>query len=189
MKISLRKAHALQSEIESVISGLVMNSDAIIDQFSDNIADTLKKAKIEFLEKFYERNTLTVTLYTIRSLVSDASNAVRINEYLSKVAATDRLIQYYHSLSLSKPNDFTAEKLADKLAYLVEKSKTMSSYVPTDIRVNVFDKEQIDGFKIHLSELKKQKREYQDTLLELNMSTQIELSNEIVEVLKKYRLL
>ena len=61
--------------------------------------------------------------------------------------------------------------------------------MPTDIRVNVFDKQQIDEFKIQLSELKKEKREYQDTLLELNMSTQIELSNQIVDVLKKHNLL
>lgn len=189
MKISLRKAHALQSEIESVISGLIMNSDATIDQFSDDIADTLKKTRIEFLEKFNERNKLTVILYAIRSLVSDASNTVKITEYLSKVAATDRLIQYYNLVSLSRPNDFTVEKLAEKLAYLVEKSKTSTSYMPTDIRVNVFDKQQIDEFKIYLSELKKQKREYQDTLLELNMSTQIELNNEIVDVLKKHHLL
>ena len=189
MKISLRKAHALQSEIESVISGLVMNSDATIDQFSGDIADTLNKARIEFLEKFNERNRLTTILYIIRSLVSDASNSVKINEYLSKVAATDRLIQYYHLLCLSKPNDFTVEKLTEKLAYMVEKSKTSTSYIPTDIRVNVFDKQGIDEFKIQLSELKKEKREYQDTLLELNMSTQIELSNQIVDVLKKHRLL
>lgn len=189
MKISLRKAHALQSEIESVISGLVMNSDATIDQFSGDIADTLNKARIEFLEKFDERNRLTTILYIIRSLVSEASNSVKINEYLSKVAATDRLIQYYNLVSLSKPNDFTVEKLTEKLAYVVEKSKTSTSYMPTDIRVNVFDKQQIDEFKIQLSELKKEKREYQDTLLELNMSTQIELSNQIVDVLKKHHLL
>ena len=81
------------------------------------------------------------------------------------------------------------EKLTEKLAYVVEKSKTSTSYMPTDIRVNVFDKQQIDEFKIQLSELKKDKREYQDTLLELNMSTQIELSNQIVDVLKKHHLL
>ena len=189
MKISLRKAHALQSEIESVISDLFMNSDATIDQLSGDIADSLNKARTEFLEKFNERNRLTTIRYIIRTLVSDASNAVRINEYLSKVAATDRLIQYYHLLSLSKPNDFTVEKLTEELAYVVEKSKTSTSYIPTDIRVNVFDKQKIDEFKIQLSELKKEKREYQDTLLELNISTQIELSNQIVDVLKKHHLL
>ena len=173
MKISLRKAHALQSEIESVISDLVMNSDATIDQLSGDIADSLNKARTEFLEKFNERNRLTTILYIIRTLVSDASNAVRINEYLSKVAATDRLIQYYHLLSLSKPNDFTVEKLTEELAYVVEKSKTSTSYIPTDIRVNIFDKQKIDEFKIQLSELKKEKREYQDTLLELNSATRL----------------
>ena len=53
------------------------------------------------------------------------------------------------------------------------------------MQTSIFDESAIDGFKETLASLKKQKVSLQDSLLELNVSTEIEISDESEKLLAR----
>jgi hypothetical protein len=70
------------------------------------------------------------------------------------------------------------------------KGRTEDYYGREDIvMTNIFDAEHIQKFKDELVLLKKTKVASQDKLLELNVRTEIELSDTVVELLKAENLL
>jgi uncharacterized protein YdcH (DUF465 family) len=64
---------------------------------------------------------------------------------------------------------------------LKEESRLYGRFDTLD--TGIFTKEEIEGFKRSVADLKRQKQKLQDTLLELNVRTEIELSAETAQAL------
>lgn len=187
MKITLRKANAIQASINEALKGLEFNSVVSLNEFQKP-QEEIKKASEKFAENLKERDNLIGALYSIRRAVSDANNEAGIDSRLADVARLERDISFYSPLAkaqVSVENDV----LVGKLGKLKGRQEDAYSRYENEVQTSHFAKETIESFKTRLSTAKKQKQKLQDELLTLNVKTEITLSTETVDVLTKLNVL
>jgi len=186
MKISLRKANMLQSAINEVIASLDLTVDVKINEF-EQPTDKVESAVARFTTNNARRAGLLDALYAMRDSVSNANTNNGINTLLATVARTEKDILLLSKLCKLEPA-MDKDVIIGKLGKI--KGRTEDYYGREDIvMTNIFDAEHIQKFKDELVLLKKTKVASQDKLLELNVRTEIELSDTVVELLKAENLL
>ncbi len=189
MKISLRKANALQASIVEAIKGLTFSGTIQISEF-ENAEEKIKSTRDEFMREVFRRNDLNETLYAIRKAVAEANASAGVNDKLNVVALLDRKIQNLTELSRLSVRE-SPEVLFGRLEKIRARKEESSRVYGYDNNVSstVFSKEDINGFKANLAEAKKAKQKLQDELLELNVRTQIELADSNVAILQRENLI
>ena len=186
MKLSLRKANALQAAINEVIAALDLSTDIKINEF-ENPAEKLALASGRMTANLGRRSGLMDALYEIRGSVSAANHVSGINTMLGDVARLEKDIVFYTRLAKLEPS-MSQEVIVGKLGKI--KGRTEDYYGREDlVMTNIFNADELVTFKEKLAALKKQKLAVQDKLLELNVRTDIELSESSVELLKTEGLL
>lgn len=189
MKLSLRKASALQSSINDAIKGIALETTVSINEFQDAEA-TIATKRIELSTNVQRQIALTKALYAIRMAVGAANASSGVDNALAEMALVDKTIRIYTQLSgVAERTDPTvvAGKL-DKIRNRKEESNR-SYLFEAEVATTVFEKSDIVDIKTKLAEAKKAKQKLQDKLLELNVRNEIELSQEVVDVLNKENLL
>jgi hypothetical protein len=181
MKISLRKANALQTALVEAIAALDLSTEISINEFEKptvKIAET----KARFETKLETRNHLHDAVYDIRRKVANANARVGINDLLADVAFVEKEIAFFGKLAKTAPameNDVIVGKLGK-----IKGRGEEQFYGREDIvRTSIFTEAQIEEYKTTVADYKKRKVVLQDSLLELNVSTEIELSHETVMAL------
>jgi hypothetical protein len=188
MKVSLRKASALQSSIQDAIKAVEVNVKVDLNEFEDT-AEVLAKANATTINSDIRRASLSACLYDIRSLVGSANAMNGINDRLAKAAYIDKRLGQLATL-------VQADALQDSMVVIngkVEKLKSekgensrRSIYGYSDtVSTGVLTQEQISGFKAQVLDLKKSKQTLNDEILELNVRTEIELPTEVELVLNQ----
>lgn len=184
MKISLRKANALQHAILETIRNIEINLDVQLNEFQD-INSVLSEANQVLLTNDERRQKLLLSLYTIRGLVGQANSSSGIDLALSKSAYFEKLIAQVTELTNVKP-------LTDLNVLLGQIDKIKNRPVDTDrygsrysdtVSTSVLTKEQIDNAITEIQLLKKEKQKLADEVLELNIKTEIPLSDTVIETL------
>ena len=181
MNISLRKAHALQQSITELIRGISLVSTVSINDFEDADAKLFEAHKTLVnsafaIEKLYE------AFYTIRQLVGEA-NAKEVNGLLALVALKEKLIQLYGNLSNQSPRT-EISVIKGKLSKISAQVETdRYSRLSNEVTTNVLPAAGIEQYKSAIAEKKKEKQKLQDKILELNISTKIELPDNVVATL------
>ena len=189
MKITLRSAHALQHEIEEKLNEMSVNTTVNIDEYIDNVESFLEEKREENLKIIQNKLDLINVLYEIRISVSEESAKTSINKLLSAVANIDRKMNYLRNiLSTVMPRTITTDVIKAKIKKLSE-NHSVGSFSSNEIRVSCHTKDDIDMFKQELNKAKKHKQLCQDELLVINTTTQIELSDFAMKVLKEHDLL
>ena len=56
-------------------------------------------------------------------------------------------------------------------------------YSESKVDTSIFTQDDIDGFRAHVSQAKKQKQQLQDELLDMNVRTEITLSEQVISTL------
>ncbi len=190
MNITLRKANALQHSIQEAIKNTKVDLTVEINEFQ-NVEEVLAKANNELVENDSRRQKLTMALYNIRALIGTANAASGINTSLAKAAFIDKRIGQLEELA--KATEITSlEVIKGKLDKIRnDKSETARSRIygySDSVSTSVLSKEQIAQSKAEVLNLKKQKQKLNDEILELNIKTEIPLSDDTVATLQAEKL-
>jgi len=191
MNITLRKANAVQNSINDTIKGIKVDFTVELNEFQD-VESAITKANAELVANDGRRQKLTMALYNIRALVGTANAASGINTALAKAAFIDKRIGQLEELA--KATEITSlEVIKGKLEKIKnDKGETSrrSTYGYGDtVSTSVLSKEQIAQAKAEVLNLKKQKQQLNDEVLELNIKTEIPLSDDVVASLQAEGLL
>jgi hypothetical protein len=183
MKISLRKANALQAAITEALAGLDLSVEISINEFEKPTAK-MTEAKDRFTTHLATRKALQSAFYDIRRKVANANAESGVNEHLADVAVLDKDIAFYSKLAKLTPaleNDI----IVGKLGKIKGRGEDQFYGREDVVRTNIFIEAEVDEFKATLASLKKTKVAIQDSLLELNVSTEIEVSVESEKILAR----
>ena len=184
MKINLRKANALQLAIQDAIKGIKFDTEVKINEFQ-TAEDVIAQARADFASKQDRHRNLLNSMYNIRKAVSQANSAQGVDVKLAEVALLDKKIQYLADLATKSVREST-EVVAGKMEKLRNrKEDSRSLYYGHDATVDtsIFTAEDITGFRTGVSLGKKAKQKLQDELLEINVRTEIDLSDDVVTML------
>jgi len=184
MNITLRKANAVQNSIQEAIRGIKLEFSVEFNEFQDPAVE-LKRANDELVANDARRQKLLMAIYNIRGLVGAANSNSGIDLKLTTAAFIDkRVAQLEEFTKAAVMTDLEVikgqlEKIRNR------KEDTRSIYGRTDtVGTGVVTKQQIDQAKAEILNLKKQKQKLNDEILELNIKTEIPLSDEVVQTLQ-----
>jgi hypothetical protein len=186
MNITLRKANAVQHSITEAIKNIKIDLTVEINEFQ-TVEDVITKANSTLVENDGRRQKLTMALYNIRALVGTANTASGIDTALAKAAFIDKRIGQLEELA--KATEITALDVIkgklDKIRNDKSESTRSRIYGYSDtVTTGVLGLEQIAQAKAEVLSLKKQKQKINDEVLELNIKTEIPLSEDVVAVLQ-----
>jgi hypothetical protein len=188
MNITLRKANALQTSIMDALKSVDVKTTVELNEF-ENAQNALSLANQALIEADMRRATLSKVFYDIRTLVSQANSTTGISDRLSECAYLDKRIGQLGSLIGSEAQDSPAvvNGKLDKIRNRKEEvSRHHMLYGNADIvTTGVLTQGQIDTYRDTQRDLKKQKQKINDEILELNVRTDITLSESTVAVLQK----
>jgi len=185
MNISLRKASAIQNSINEAIKGIKIEINIELSEFQDAVAE-LQKANDALFNSDVRRQKLLLALYNIRGLVGTANAQAGIDLSLAKAAFIDKRIAQLETLAQSEAvtdlnvikgkHEKIKNRPADARGHLYGYSDSVTT--------SVLGQEQIDQIKGEIKNLKKQKQKLNDEVLELNIKTEIPLSEDVVATLQ-----
>lgn len=186
MNISLRKASALQNSINDAIKAIKIETTVELNEFQDSQAVLLKANETLFANDA-RRQRLLLALYNIRGLVGTANAQCGIDLKLATAAFVDKRVgQLEEFAKLEAVTDIAVingklEKIKnDKGEGRVSRIYGYSDTVST----TVIGREQIDAVNAEIKNLKKQKQKLNDEILELNIKTEVPLSEDVVKTLQ-----
>lgn len=192
MNITLRKASALQNSINDALKLIQVKLTIDINEFED-VVDAVSAANAVMIEQDLRRQKLTMALYNIRALVGTANVTSGINTALAKAAFIDKRIGQMEELSKAVAMTDMAV-LTGKLEKIRNDKGTdgrrsaIYGYADT-VTTSVLSVAQIEQSKAEVLNLKKQKQQINDEVLESNIKTQVPLTAETVTVLQAENLL
>lgn len=188
MKVSLRRANALQNAINDTLRTIRVQDSVSVSEFEDAEA-VLQTARAEANQAVTRNGALLQALYQIRKAVAVANTATDISAKLADVAYCTKEIEYFAGLS-SKEVRVAPEVLAGKLDKIRNsKDEHRSLYGRDEVSTGVFTAEDIKNFQKIVADAKRVKQKLQDQILELNVRTEIELTEETVKTLQQEELL
>lgn len=176
MKITLRKANALQLAIGEAVKNIDIVTDAKINEFQNGESEIARVAA-ELQSNITRRNQLLGAMYEIRQAVSTANAGAGVDVKLAGVARLEKDIQFYNGLAGKKVRD-EAAVVEGKLKRLAEGEAKSRIYGYGDtVDTGVLTAEDIKSFRTAAATAKKAKQKLQDELLEINVRTEIEVAN------------
>jgi len=183
MKLTLRKANAIQAAINEMIKGLDLSTTVTLNEFEDT-EEQIQTVRDRFWTHAATRSKLVMALYEIRAKVAGANAAAGINDMLANVAHLEKEIGFYNMLA-SKGAQTALRVLNGQLKKLAEVKDEGFGYSRRDVVTSIFSEDEINDFKRMAADKKRQKQSLQDTLLELNVQTEIELEEGTASFLQK----
>ena len=186
MKITLRKASALQNAIQEAVKNIDITVKVELNEF-ENAETALATANAKLIHADQRRTALTKVLYVVRAQVGTANAEYGINERLAKAAYVDKRIGQLTALIGSDAVQDSIVVIQGKLEKLkapesANSRRSLYGYSDT-VGTGVLTPEQVTAFKAEQLALKKDKQKLNDEVLELNVRTEIALSDETVAVL------
>jgi len=187
MQITLRKANAIQIAINEALKGLEFSDTITINEFQ-NPEDEIAAALGKFTNNVSRRNDLINALYEIRASVAESNSATGIDTLLASVAKLEKDIIFYSAYARGQVRtDMTI--INGKLDRLRNTDESRRGWGGDSVATTIFDQATIDNYRDIAAIAKKQKQKLQDKLLELNVSTKINLSDVTVSTLEAENIL
>lgn len=185
MNISLRKANAIQLAINDAIKGIQTVTSVELNEFQD-VEQELQRANTALFQADARRQKLLITLYNIRGLVgaANAQNGIDLN--LAKAAFIDKRIAQIEAIA-GQEAMVSLDVLKGKLEKIRSRPADSRATIygrDDTVTTSVITQEQINQAKAEILSLRKQKQKLNDEILELNIKTEIPLSDEIVQTLQ-----
>jgi uncharacterized protein YdcH (DUF465 family) len=182
MNISLRKANAVQNSINDAIKSIKIETTVQINEFQE-VEAVLQRANAELFANDARRQKLLLAYYNIRGLVGAANAQSGIDVSLTKAAFIDKRIAQLTEIVSAEP--FTDVTVLKGRLDKIKNSETKSRIYGYDDNVSttVVSAEQIEQARAEIQNLKKQKQKINDEVLELNIRTEIPLSEDVVATL------
>lgn len=187
MKLTLRKANAIQNSINEQIKGLELPTQVDLNEFED-VNDQIQKVRDRFWTNSATRNKLVMALYEIRAKVAQANAESGINDMLANVAYLEKQISH-NAMLANKGVQTNLRVLNGQINKLKDAKDDGYSYSRRDVTTSIFTEEEVEQFRRDAANFKREKQKLQDTLLELNVQTEIELNEETTRFLEKVDIL
>lgn len=190
MNITLRKANTIQNNIQETIREINPSRTIELNEFHDIVAE-LEKANKAVFDADTRKQKLLLAFYNIRGLVGAANASTSINMNLAKAAFIDKRISQLEEISKQNPLgniDIIKGKL-EKIKNLKDEARSRVFGYGDSITTSVITQDQINQAKAEILNLKKQKQKLNDEILELNIKTEIPLSEDTVTTLQAEGLL
>ena len=183
MKLTLRKANAVQAAINEMIKSLDLSTGVTLNEFEE-VQEQIDAVRNRFWTHAATRNKLVMALYEIRSQVATANAKAGINDRLADVAYFEKQISHYNMLA-SKGVQTAMRVLNGQVKKNAEVKEDAYSYSRRDVVTSIFTESEIEDFRRKAADSKREKQRLQDTLLELNVQTEIELDEETAQFLER----
>ena len=187
MNLTLRKANAVQASINDAIKNIKIETSVDINEFQ-TVEVVLKTANTTLFTNDSRRQRLLLALYNIRGLVGTANAQSGIDLKLATAAFIDkRLAQLNELAGVTPVTDLVVIKgKLEKIKNDKGENSRRSIYGFSDtVSTTVIDDGQLDQIKNEVLNLKKQKQKINDEILELNIKTEIPLSEDVVKTLQE----
>ena len=185
MNLTLRKANAVQTAINDAIKSIEIKTSVELNEFQ-SVEEALQKANTVLFANDARRQRLLLSLYNIRGLVGQANATSGVDTKLATAAFLDkRLAQLAELASVDAITDLVVitGKL-EKIRNSKDETARSRIYGISDtVSTSVISAEQLTSIKNEIKNLKKQKQKVNDEILELNINTEIPLSEEVVGTL------
>jgi hypothetical protein len=177
MNITLRKANAIQNNINDTIKGISFETSIRINEFQ-TAESIIASAENKFGLSLKKRDSLYMALYEIRKAVSKANDASGISAKLAEVAHLEKQFSFYSGLAGKDEREDLAviNGKLDKIRNSKEDARSRIYGYSDEVTVSILDREDLEGFKQLANQAKKVKQKVQDEILELNVRTEIQLS-------------
>ena len=184
MNISLRKANAVNNSIQETIRQIEIKSSIELNEFQD-IAAELKRANDTLFTNDNRRQKLLLAMYNIRGLVGTANTNCGIDLKLATAAFVDKRVAQLEELSKIQPVTDLAvlSGKIEKIKGLKDEARSRIYGYGDTVTTTVVSAEQLDQIRAEIRNLKKQKQKLNDEILELNIKTEIPLSDDVVNTL------
>jgi hypothetical protein len=178
MKITLRKANALQLAIGEAVKNISVETDVKINEFQSGEAEIARVAA-EFRANLERRTQLVDAMYTIRKAVSTANASAGVDVKLADVAQFEKQVQFYNGLAGKKVREdaVVVEGQLNKLRESKDDSRRSIYGYASTVDTSVLTAEDLKNFRAAAATAKKAKQKLQDELLEINVRTEIEVAN------------
>lgn len=188
MKITLRKASALQNSIQDHIKAIDVRTSISLNEFQTPSVE-LSVARNTLITNDIQRARLTKALYGIRAQVGRANVESGVSDMLADAAYIDKRLGHLKGLTDSKvvESEVVLNGKLEKLRNTEAKNR-MYGY-NDNVDSGVLTAEQIEGYKSEMRDLKKSKQTINDKVLELNVRTEIELDADTVALLHQAQLI
>lgn len=189
MQINLRKASALQSDIQSLIRSIRVETRASFEE-RDAVAEEMTEAISEWRTNLERKTDLINVLFGIREKVGVANAECGLNTKLTehrRVSEQRELLE--DTIDGRRGRMLTIEQVVEKLTKMeerVENAKEALFGRSRDIEVHteLLGKEDLDSYRKEIRSLKRLQRTVNEEVLELNIRTHIVLSEAEVQVLR-----
>lgn len=185
MNITLRKANAVQNSINEAIRNIKIETNLELNEFQ-NVEAELTAAQQKLQAADLRRDKLLVVLYNIRGLVGQANAESGIDLKLARAAYVDKRISQLEALATGNAVtdlDVIKGKL-EKIKSLKDEARSRIYGYGDTVTTAVLTQEKIDAVQVEIKNLKKQKQKLNDEILELNIKTEIPLSDDAAQVLQ-----
>lgn len=184
MNVSLRKANVIQNSINEAIRNIDIETSIEINEFQ-NVEEMLQAANNKLFENDTRRQKLLLALYNIRGLVGAANAQSGIDMKLATAAFVDKRVIQLEELSNAKPLTDLAviHGRLDKIRNRKEESRSSLYGRDEVVTTSVISELQLKQIREEIKNLKKQKQKINDEVLELNIKTEIPLSDDVVNTL------
>lgn len=188
MKITLRKANALQNSIQDHLKTVEVKTQISLNEFQDATSE-ITCAREGVVANDIRRAKLTKSLYRIRAQVGRANAEAGVSDLLAEAAYIDKRIGHLKGLAEGDAVEVEAviNGKLEKLRNTEAKSR-IYGYGDT-VATGVLTADQIEGYKKDMRDLKKEKQSINDKVLELNVRTEIELDTDTVALLQAEQLI
>jgi hypothetical protein len=181
MKLTLRKANAVQAAINEALKALDLKTRVELNEFEE-VEDQIQKSRDRFLENCITRNSLVTALYEIRASVAQANAGAGVNDMLANVALLEKQISFNNTLA--REGAQTALRVLNGQVKKNADSKDEYRYGLREVSTSIFTEEEVETFRKNVANFKREKQRLQDRLLELNVQTEIALTETTAEFLK-----
>ena len=183
MKLSLRKANAVQNSINEALRNLKLGTTVTLNEFED-VKGQIQTARDLFWTNTETQHRLMMALYEIRAKVAQANADSGINAHLTNAAYLEKQIAHYTML-VGKGVQQSLMVLTGQLKKLAGSKDDLYGRMAQDVSTSIFTENEISDFRARAAKHKREKQRVQDLLLELNIKTEITLTEETAEFLKK----
>lgn len=189
MQINLRKASALQSDIQSTARSIRIDTRASFEE-RETVAEDVTEAISEWRTNLERKTYLINVLYSIREKVGVANAESGLN---TKLTEHRRVSEQKESLEETidgvKGRMLSVEQIVEKMRKIEERNESLkeSLYARSrdlEVHTDLMDKEELDSYRKEIRSLKKLQRSINEEVLELNIRTHIVLSEAEVRVLR-----
>jgi hypothetical protein len=189
MKLNLRKAAALVTEIRNAAKEIDVKTNFAASIYSDKIEEQTSASRTKLLNDITRRNTLENAAFVVRAAIGRANAGSGINDLLAEDAYLEGVENRLKAFAAATPQEdwetFHNSVTARKASTAAGTTRSFSYSFESATDVNLLTQEDIESFASELRDIRKHRRQIKDMTVELNIRTEIEVSSDIESVLKQ----